>query len=106
MSDASSTNSEYPSRSEQAKRSRSESERLRAISRAGRGVTGSKIAPSAVLMRLADRLGRNPEELAASIDEDTLRRTKFPVDEIDHEDGTITFKHPLGIIEGRRATFQ
>ena len=52
------------------------------------------------VLRLARRLGRNPEELAKSLPEDTLRRLKYPVLESRTPDGKREFKHDLGITEG------
>ncbi len=48
---------------------------------------------SAAVLRLAKRLGRDPDELAAGIPDDTLRRTKYAVVEEKMPDGTILFKH-------------
>lgn len=56
---------------------------------------------SAIILRLANRMGIDAEALAARIPPDTLRRSKYPVIEIQNEDGTVTFKHDLGIEEGR-----
>lgn len=74
-----------------------------ASSRASKNGKGPLRTMSAQVQRLASRLGTNPDELAAKIPEDTLRRTKFPVLEIENDDGTRTFKHDPGIEEGRRA---
>jgi hypothetical protein len=57
---------------------------------------------SSFVLRLADRLGKNPDELAARIPADTLRRTKYPVLEQETEDGKRSFKHDPGIEEGSR----
>lgn len=61
---------------------------------------------SGTVQRLARRLERDPDELAKKIPADTVRRTKFPVTEQVNEDGTRTFKHPPGIIDGPRALVQ
>jgi hypothetical protein len=66
-----------------------------------RGDAASPTAPSAILVRLARRLGRDPDELAAELSDDTLRRTANPVIEERTEDGKTIFKHPTGIVEGR-----
>lgn len=59
---------------------------------------------SAQVLRLAKRLGVDPDELASRIPADTLRRTKYPVIELVDEDGKRrTFKHNPGIEEGRQA---
>jgi len=52
---------------------------------------GRKI--SALALRLAARLEVDPDELAASWPEDTLRRTKYPVIEEVQEDGSVLYKH-------------
>ena len=57
-------------------------------------------ALSGQVVRLAKRLGKTPEEIAETIPEDTLRRTKFPVIEVLNEDGTRTYKHDEGVSEG------
>jgi hypothetical protein len=56
---------------------------------------------SGFVLRLAERLGKNPDELAARIPTDTLRRTKYPVLESE-EDGYRSFKHDPGIEDGGR----
>lgn len=66
-------------------------------------VTGKKPARqmNQSVLRLADRLGVDADELAKRIPEDTLRRTKYPVIEHVNEDGTRSFDHDAGIHEGR-----
>jgi hypothetical protein len=59
---------------------------------------------SGLVQRLARDLGKDPDELAAQIDPDTLRRTKYAVLQIRNDDGTTTFKHDPGIVEGRKST--
>jgi len=49
------------------------------------------------LLRLAKRLGEDPDELAKRIPADTLRRLKYPVIESVNDDGTRSFKHDIGI---------
>ena len=56
---------------------------------------------AAVLIRLAQRLGVDPDTLASKIPADTVRRLKYPVREKANEDGTRSFEHDLGITEGR-----
>lgn len=70
---------------------------------AARGATGSPTALSAQLVRLARRLGRPAEELAAQIPEDTLRRLKYPLLESMNEDGTRSYAHDPGIVEARKS---
>lgn len=61
-----------------------------------------KTTMSASIQRIAHALGKTPEEMAAAIPEDTIRRTKFPVIRVENEDGTVSFKEPPGIIEGQK----
>lgn len=57
---------------------------------------------AAQLLRLARRLGVDPDSLATKIPADTIRRLKYPVIEQREKDGTRTFEHDLGIkIDGR-----
>lgn len=53
-----------------------------------------------IIQRLALATGRDPNELADSIPEDTLRRLKFPVTTQVAQDGSLTFKEPAVVIEG------
>lgn len=57
---------------------------------------------SAQIQRIAKRLHVDPDELARKIPEDTLRRTKYGVIEIENEDGTRSFKHDPGVETDRR----
>lgn len=57
---------------------------------------------SAVILRLAKRLGVDPDGLVKKYPPDTVERTKYPVLETVAEDGTVTYRHDLGIEEGRR----
>jgi hypothetical protein len=50
---------------------------------------------SASVLRLARRLGSNPDELAKDIPDDTLRRTKYGVIEEKMPDGSIKFKDQI-----------
>lgn len=52
---------------------------------------------AAQLMRLARRLGLDPDELATRIPADTIRRLKYPVLEQRDRGGTRSFDHDLGI---------
>ncbi len=104
MSEGSSTSSEYPSRQDLAKRRSSAPERPSEIASPGPRPVGSRIAMSGLVQRLARDLGKDPEELAQQIDPDTLRRTKYAVLRVDNPDGTTTFKHDPGIVEGRKST--
>ena len=55
------------------------------------------------VLRLARRMGIDPDDLASRLPLDTLRRLKWPALETVNENGTRTFKHDPGIIEGRKA---
>jgi hypothetical protein len=81
-------------------------ERRSAITQAEVTGTGSRTGRhglSAQLQRLARRLGKDPDELAANIPADTLRRTKYPVLESVNPDGTRTFEHDVGVSDGPRS---
>lgn len=71
------------------------------MQRSKSGIASRSRNVSAQLMRLAQRLGRDPDELAKKIPADTVRRTKYPVIEVVNDDGTRSFKHDIGIHEGR-----
>lgn len=71
-----------------------------------RATATARRAMSAQVQRLARRLGTSPDEIAAKIPPDTLRRTQYPVIETVNEDGTRSFKHDPGIEEGRRASLR
>lgn len=60
-------------------------------------------SPSGLVSWLARRLKTPVELLASRIDDDTLRRTKYPFTAIDNGDGTTTFKE-VTLKPGRRAT--
>src|ERR1019366_2574361 len=79
-------------------------EKLGGISPAGRRPGTGRTVMSGLVLRLALKLGRGPEALAKLIPEDTIRRTKFPVQEHLEADGSVEFSHPPGIIEGVRGT--
>lgn len=87
---------EYPDKVELAARRRAEQiatgghNTEQAVTRAPQP-KGRKM--SAQILRLADRLGVDPDELAGEIPEDTLRRTKYPAVEEEQEDGSILYKH-------------
>jgi hypothetical protein len=49
------------------------------------------------LLRLARRLGLDPDELAQKIPADTIRRLKYPVLEQRERDGARGFEHDIGI---------
>lgn len=55
------------------------------IGRKGRLMSGT-------IMRLARRLGKNPDEMAAAMPEDTVRRTKNRVLEDRQPDGSTIYK--------------
>ena len=60
---------------------------------------------AAAVQRLAVRLGMDPDEVAARIPDDTLRRLGFPVIERRLPDGTREFEHDLGIKDAARNRF-
>jgi len=64
--------------------------------------TGAQRVVPAVLMRLADRLGVEPDTITKKIPAETLRRAQYPVLEERTEDGKTLYKEPSGIIEGSR----
>lgn len=75
-----------------------------ATEQAARGATDSRTGQREVsgqVLRLAKRLGADPDALAKKIPPDTLRRTKYPVLESVTEDGKRSFKHDRGITEAR-----
>lgn len=74
--------------------------KLSAILLAGKRPATSRIVMSALIQRLARSLGVSSEELASTIDDDTIRRTKYAVRERQMLDGTTLFEHPEGIMEG------
>jgi len=51
---------------------------------------------------LAQATHTTPEELAERIPADTLRRLKYPMHEKEESDGTSSFTHDKGIVEGER----
>lgn len=101
---------EYPTKQEMEVRRtkdaviRSGLERPSETSSQARTAGGSKTATSAhanpAVVRLAERLGRDPEELAKSLPADTLRRLSSPMIEELADDGARVFKHDIGISEG------
>lgn len=56
---------------------------------------------SAQVLRLAKRLGKDPDELAVRYGAETVRKLKYPVREEVHEDGSRTYHDDLDIREGR-----
>jgi hypothetical protein len=71
------------------------------VQRHGARATG-KIGSSALLVRLAARLGKPVEQLALELDEDVVRRTKYPCIEDVQPDGSIIYRQPTQVIEGSR----
>jgi hypothetical protein len=55
---------------------------------------------AAYVQSLARRAGLDPEALARRIPSDTLRRLKYRMHITVHEDGTRSYEHDLGIVEG------
>lgn len=79
-------------------------ERPSATEHLARGATASQTGRrglSSVVLRLASRLGIEPEELADRIPADTLRRLKYPVIETVEEDGSRSYKDDKQVMEGR-----
>src|SRR5262245_4607496 len=95
---------EYPSKEEL--KARQERERL--IATGGLSTESARTQSpeprkrrvSALAMRLANRLGVPPDELAASWPDDTLRRTKYPAIEEEQADGSVLYKENV-MKEGR-----
>lgn len=75
-------------------------ERLNATVNPGSTRATSRTAQAAFLQGLAARLGRDAEDLAATIPPDTVRRLKYPVLAHENPDGSTTYVHDLGISEG------
>ncbi len=80
---------------DRSSRASSDQERLSETVKAVRGGTASRIASSAVLVRLASDLGISPQDLALRLSDDTIRRTKYPVHEQRQPDGRIIYVHPV-----------
>jgi hypothetical protein len=73
-----------------------------------RAITSAKDSSAtkqaAQVQRIARALGRDAEELAKKIPEDTLRRLKYPLLEHKDETGRLMFKHDVGVVrDGRQA---
>lgn len=63
----------------------------------------SRTRNAAKVQALAAKLGLDAEKLAQRIPEDTLRRLKFPMlEQTDPLTGLTSFKHDVGIVEGRK----
>src|SRR5689334_12546733 len=93
--------SAYPTKDELSRRRSIERERPLAIERREQRAAASSIAKSAaVVQELARRTGSDPEDLASRVDPDTLRRLKNSMVTQVNPDGTRTYKHDLGIVEG------
>ena len=57
---------------------------------------------AAQLLRLARRLGVDPDELATKIPADTIRRLKYPTLEQRDREGARSFEHDIGIRQDGR----
>lgn len=82
---------------------RSAKEKLAETVKLVRGESGSqtgKIGNSALLVRLANKVGCKPRELALRMTSETVRRTKYPVLEEEQPDGSVVYKEPIQIHEG------
>jgi len=60
-------------------------------------------SPSGVISWLAKRLKQPVGLVMSRIDDDTLRRTKYPVQAVDNADGTTTFKEVWKVGSGRKS---
>jgi hypothetical protein len=60
-------------------------------------------SPSGIVSWLAKRLRQPVGLLASRIDDDTMRRTKYPVQAVDNGDGTTTFKEVWKVGSGRQS---
>lgn len=79
----------------------SDLEKLREIaSPASTRGTSPTAKNAAHLQALAARLGKDPEEMAAKIPADTIRRLKNPVLAHTNDDGSVSYTRDLGITEG------
>ncbi len=76
-------------------------ETVKAVRHHGGRATG-QIGSSALLVRLANRLGKPVEQLSLELDEDVVRRTKYPCYEEMQSDGTIVYREVVQVIEGAR----
>ena len=82
-----SDNSQYPDTAELARRA----------AQAPDPAAPSPRSPSGLVTWLARRLRAPVEVVAARIDDDTLRRSKYPFQAVANPDGTTTFKEiPVG----------
>jgi hypothetical protein len=77
-----SDNSQYPDTSELARRA----------AQTPKPPAPAPLSPSGLVSWLAKRLREPVETLASRIDDDTLRRTKYPFQAVSNPDGTTTFK--------------
>jgi hypothetical protein len=57
------------------------------------------------VVRLAERLGKTPQEILDEIPEDTLRRLKQPLRESVDEEGNRVFDDAIMVTEGIRSQF-
>jgi hypothetical protein len=85
-------NSQYPDTHELARRA----------AQAPRPQEPSPRSPSGLVSWLAKRLREPVEVLMSRIDDDTLRRTKYPFTAVDNGDGTTTFKEVKAALGSRR----
>src|SRR5262245_42122843 len=84
--------SQYPPPEEMERRKRKERAQRAAIAAEEAQPDGSRRAMSGLILWLAGRLGQKPEQLAARIDDDTIRRTKYPYVRAQQPDGTTVFR--------------
>jgi hypothetical protein len=96
--------SEYPSKQETQRRQGGSSVQAR---RSETEKGAERVPLSGLVANLAKRLGKDPEEFAAQIDPDTIRRTRYPALTETLPDGTTIFKHDPGIVtDGRKASIR
>ncbi|HYV65200.1 MAG TPA: hypothetical protein VE964_03090 [Myxococcales bacterium] len=60
-------------------------------------------SPSGLVSWLAKRLKQPVGLVMSRIDDDTLRRTKYPFQAVDNGDGTTTFKEVWKVGSGRKS---
>jgi hypothetical protein len=85
------SNSQYPDTRELARRA----------AQTPKPAEPSPSSPSGLVSWLAKRLREPVETLASRIDDDTLRRSKYPFQAVSNPDGTTTFKE-IPVLPGRR----
>lgn len=95
--------SQYPTKTDLEDR-KSSGDRARLLATVSREGPPARRVLAGQVLRLAKRLGVDPDVLARRYPPDTVRRLKYPVLEAVNADGTRTFKHDPGIEEALRST--